>query len=195
MSTGSRHADPTDRDAMVETLLEGFRHDPLMALMLPSPEAGRADDERLRRMMENEVDRHLPAGHSYIVDERAVALWTPPGIDAPDEEFSALVTELAGEERMGELIPNFIEMMQWKPPTPHFYLHMIAGRDDARGQGLGSVLLSRVLDVCDAEQTPAYLEASTARSAALYERHGFRELAVIRFTDDVALHPMIRDPA
>ena len=41
------------------------------------------------------------------------------------------------------------------------------------GWGLGAALLRPVLDRCDAEKIPAYLEASSPRNRALYERHGF----------------------
>ena len=36
-----------------------------------------------------------------------------------------------------------------------------------------------ILARCDRERTPAYLESSTERSRALYERHGFRTTKVI----------------
>ena len=72
---------------------------------------------------------------------------------------------------------------------------MIGARSDARGQGLGSLLLEHVHAVCDREGIPAYLEASTPRSAALYARHGYEELDVIEFTPGVVLRPMLRPPA
>jgi len=192
----ARHAIPAQNETLVRVLTEAFLGDPLMALMFPDADnEGLADHPRLDRMMQEEVARHLPLGHAYIVDDLGAALWTPPGIDAPSDDFVALVDELAGSAVMEELMPDFIEMMQWKPAEPHFYLHMIGAADNARGKGLGSLLLSRVLDICDRDGTPAYLEASTARSEALYARHGFETLATVHFTDTVALRPMLRPPA
>lgn len=192
----ARHAVPAQHDTLVRVLTEAFRNDPMMALMFPDPtDPARADRPRLERMMQEEVDRHLPLGHSYIVDELGASLWTPPGIDAPSDDFVAIVDELAGSDHMATLLPQFIEMMQWKPNEPHFYLHMIGAADNARGQGLGSLMLARVLETCDREGAPAYLEASTARSEALYARHGFETLATVRFSDDCALRPMLRTPA
>jgi GNAT superfamily N-acetyltransferase len=192
----ARHAVPSQRDTLARVLTEAFLADPMMALLFPDPDdASLSDHPRLEKMMKLEVDRHLSAGHCYIVDDVGAALWTPPGVDAPSEEFVALVDELAGSAHMETLLPDFIEMMQWKPDEPHFYLHMIGAADNARGMGLGTLMLRRVLDVCDRENTPAYLEASTARSAELYARHGFEELAAVHFTDTVALRPMLRLPA
>ena len=37
-----------------------------------------------------------------------------------------------------------------------------------------------ILARCDRERIPAYLESSTERSRALYERHGFSTTEVIR---------------
>jgi len=192
----ARHALPSQRETLVRVITEAFRSDPVMALLVPDPDDPHlAEFPRLEKMTELEVDRHLPLGHTYIVDDLGAALWTPPGVDAPSEEFVALVDELAGPAHMETLLPDFIELMQWKPDEPHFYLHMIGAADNARGKGLGSLMLRRVLDICDNEGVPAYLEASTARSAALYARHGFEELAVVNFADDVALRPMLRTPA
>lgn len=192
----ARHAVPAERETLVDILTEAFGADPMMALLVPdADDPARADPVRLRTLMEVEVDRHLPAGHSYIVDSLGAALWTPPGIDAPSDDFVAVVNELAGEEHMATLMDDFIEMIQWKPAEPHFYLHMIGAADNARGKGLGTLMLRRVLDVCDREGVPAYLEASTARSEALYARHGFETLATVHFTDTTALRPMLRRPA
>ena len=41
-----------------------------------------------------------------------------------------------------------------------------------------------VLERADADGMPAYLEATTLRSRALYERHGFRLLDVVHMPDD-----------
>ena len=192
----ARHAVPEQRETLIRVLTEAFADDPMMALMVPdADDPTRADPARLERMMEEEVDRHLPAGHSYIVDDLGAALWTPPGIDAPSDDFVALINELAGADHMATLTDDFIAMMQWKPTEPHFYLHMIGAADNARGKGLGSLMLRRVLDVCDREGVPAYLEASTARSEALYARHGFETLATVHFSDTTALRPMLRLPA
>jgi GNAT superfamily N-acetyltransferase len=44
---------------------------------------------------------------------------------------------------------------------------------EGQGRGLGSRLIVPVLRRCDRESMPAFLEASTERNGALYERHGF----------------------
>jgi ribosomal protein S18 acetylase RimI-like enzyme len=56
---------------------------------------------------------------------------------------------------------------------PHWYLAMMGVDPQWQGRGIGSKLMRPALETLDAEGTPAYLEASTPRSRALYERHGF----------------------
>ena len=145
--------------------------------------------------MAAEVDSHVRHGHTYLIDDRAAALWTPPGIHADNSQLIEQFAAHGDDQLLETAFPLFIEMAEWRPDEPHFYLHLIGARDATRGRGLGSVLLRRVLDICDAENTPAYLEASTLRSAALYERHGFAQIARIDFAPGVALHPMLRTPA
>jgi GNAT superfamily N-acetyltransferase len=56
---------------------------------------------------------------------------------------------------------------------PHYYLPFLGVDPPWQGRGLGGALLAPVLQRCDRESVPAYLEASTARNRALYERHAF----------------------
>ena len=44
---------------------------------------------------------------------------------------------------------------------------------NAQGRGVGSALLKHTLAPLDASGTVAYLECSTERNVALYQRHGF----------------------
>jgi ribosomal protein S18 acetylase RimI-like enzyme len=67
-----------------------------------------------------------------------------------------------------------LRMESRHPRNPcHWYLAIMGVDPRCQGRGLGSKLMRPVLETLDAEGTPAYLEASTLRSRALYERHGF----------------------
>jgi GNAT superfamily N-acetyltransferase len=62
----------------------------------------------------------------------------------------------------------------------------------AQGGGLGSSLLRFALALCDRDGLPAYLEASTARSRALYARHGFEEIGDIQVGSSPRVWAMLR---
>lgn len=50
---------------------------------------------------------------------------------------------------------------------------MIGVSPKHQGEGIGEALIRGVLERCDREGTPAYLEASSVRGRGLYERLGF----------------------
>jgi RimJ/RimL family protein N-acetyltransferase len=78
---------------------------------------------------------------------------------------------------------------------PHYYIRYVGVATRFQGQGLGTALLRPTLDRCDGEGFPAYLEASTERSAALYERLGFVHLGELRLPGGPPFWPMRRPPA
>ena len=190
----ARHALPADRDAAIETLADAFSTDPVFTLLF-DPAQARVEHELMVDAMAIAYDCFVVNGHAYVLDERGAALWTPPGLRTDTDAMSAFFGEHSIPERMEEALPGFIEMGECHPDEPHFYLQFVAARSGARGQGVGTQLLERVLRICDAEALPAYLEASTPRSAALYERHGFERLTTITLAEGVSLVPMLRPPA
>jgi ribosomal protein S18 acetylase RimI-like enzyme len=59
------------------------------------------------------------------------------------------------------------------PREPHYYLAFIGVDPEWQGRGLGAAVMAPVLERCDEQGASAFLEASTPRNRALYERHGF----------------------
>ena len=79
---------------------------------------------------------------------------------------------------------------------PHWYLAIMGVDPQWQGRGIGSKLMRPALEVLDAEGMPAYLEASTPRSRALYERHGFAVTGEFNLpSGGPTLWQMWRDPA
>jgi len=61
-------------------------------------------------------------------------------------------------------------------PTPHWYLLAIGVDPLLQCKGIGSALLQTVLVEADQTGHPCYLESTSERNIAFYERHGFRVL-------------------
>lgn len=79
---------------------------------------------------------------------------------------------------------------------PHFYLRIVGVRTALQGKGVGSALMQPTLQRADSAGLPAYIEASTERSAALYERLGFVHIDVLELPDGgPPLWRMRRPPA
>jgi L-amino acid N-acyltransferase YncA len=66
---------------------------------------------------------------------------------------------------------------------PHFYVRTVGVRTALQGQGLGSALMQPTLKRADSAGLPAYIEASSERSASLYERLGFLHLGMFELPD------------
>jgi ribosomal protein S18 acetylase RimI-like enzyme len=78
------------------------------------------------------------------------------------------------------------------PIEPHYYIHCVGVKPALQGQGFGSALMRPALERCDGAGLPAYLEASSERSAALYQRLGFVHVGVLKLVDGPPLWAMRR---
>jgi GNAT superfamily N-acetyltransferase len=82
-------------------------------------------------------------------------------------------------EREGRIIGTAWLFVIEKLPNPvaeperHGYVSSLYVRPECRGSGLGSRLLSTVLETCEAEHCDTVFLWPTARSRSLYLRHGF----------------------
>ena len=69
------------------------------------------------------------------------------------------------------------------------------GTEPARqGEGIGTRLLEPVLETCDADELPAFLESSKESNVAFYTRHGFRVTEEVQLPGGPPVWLMWRDP-
>jgi GNAT superfamily N-acetyltransferase len=170
-----RRATGDELSVAAETLARAFEHDPAWAHLLPD-EASRP--ERLLAFFRAEL-AHLPQGHHvWITEDRCgAAVWAKPG------RWRAPLRTIALEgpamlrvfgRRLGLAARAQARVARLHPRAEsHWYLHYLGVVPERQGRGLGSRLIVPVLRRCDRESMPAFLEASTERNGALYERHGF----------------------
>lgn len=71
------------------------------------------------------------------------------------------------------MIGAFSTIEKVHPTEEHYYLEAMGTHQDHQGTGVGSILMREMLDRCDAEGMPAYLESSNPRNVPFYGRHGF----------------------
>jgi GNAT superfamily N-acetyltransferase len=119
--------------------------------------------------------------HTYTTDDLAgAAVWLPPGYRGPGlidglRQLPAMA-RLAGWRRLrmvGDAVASLEQHRHRHVGAPHFYLSAIGVEPDRQGEGVGTALMQPVLDRCDREGLPAYLETAVARNVLLYERLGF----------------------
>jgi ribosomal protein S18 acetylase RimI-like enzyme len=194
---GVRRATAQDIPALAAMLARAFLDDPVANW------AWRPDALRLRALERFQATRlRQLVGEEEVWtndDLSCAALWAPPG------HWHMSVREVA------QLAPCFLhprlfarmplvalgwELLERGHPhiPPHFYLAVLGTEPAAQGRGLGSAVLSAVLEQCDRDQVGAYLESSKERNIDFYARHGFRVLEEIRLLRGPSMWKMWRDP-
>jgi ribosomal protein S18 acetylase RimI-like enzyme len=191
---------PTLRPATAEdvgrlklALAEAFVDDPVFGWLMPDEDSRLA---RLRRFFDIEL-RHLviPRGRTWTSPALAgAALSLPPGTWHAPPRVALLQAGCFGVRlHRAAGILALMEMRHIR--EPHYYFAYIGVAPHAQGQGLGTTLMSPTLERCDREGLPAYLEASSERNAALYERLGFKTTSELSFAGSPPLRLMSRLPS
>lgn len=186
-----RTATAADVPALAGALARAFHDDPVAEFAHPRP----ATRERRLAWFFTGRLRTLLADELCFCDaeRRGAALWAAPDRwHVPAGEALRLLRLL--NRRAPLLAAGFGRVERLHPREPHFYLAALGVEPAAQGRGLGSRLLQPMLERCDREGVPAYLESSKERNVAFYGRHGFRVTGETRFPLGPTLWLMWRDP-
>jgi GNAT superfamily N-acetyltransferase len=190
-----RRAQRADLDPLCAALARAFDDDPVMAWMFP-------DDgtrlERNERFFKLRVRGLLSRDEVYTTDEHAgAACWAEPGRweMGPIEGFRfALRVAAMTRTRTPVLARGWQVVDNAHPREPHWYLAILGTEPNRQGEGIGSALLQPVLDDCDRNEVPAYLESSKEENLAFYARHGFRVTDELTLPEGPPIWPMWREP-
>jgi ribosomal protein S18 acetylase RimI-like enzyme len=175
-AAGVRSASREDVPRLATALARAFADDPGFSHLLPDPTDRAA---RLEVFFRTELGGFaFDHGHVWTTENVVgVAVWTPPGawrvpVTATLREVPAAMRVF--RRRLPLALRSRLRMEHRHPSEPpHWYLAVMGVDPEWQGRGLGTALMRPVLDQLDAEGMSAYLEASTLRSRALYERNGF----------------------
>lgn len=195
MGVAIRTADESDRELVVRLLDAAFQDDPVSAWVFPGDEYRRTTHHRLMAAFTEIV---LADGRIDVAEDgSACALWLPVPAEAHDPDDDGAQQLRAAVDPDNERVELIGRLTADIHPAgrAHEYLWMIGVQPGRQGEGLGTALIRHVLDRCDREDLPAYLEASSARSRALYERLGFEPArAPLALPDGPTMWPMWREP-
>ncbi|MGW0178387.1 GNAT family N-acetyltransferase [Nocardia sp. NPDC003345] len=173
-----RRAEHGDFDPLVAAMREAAPDEAVTEWMMRDHPAGEFLDIYLPEM----IERGLDGDEIWVagVDDEiwAVSVWQYV------TSAERLLAEAVEARRNAEGMPGVRPLQRWAYASdllarehprrfPHSYLELIATVPRHRGQGAGAAILADRLRACAAAGRPAYLEASTERSARLYTRQGF----------------------
>jgi GNAT superfamily N-acetyltransferase len=167
-----RVAREEDFPAMARVLARAFHTDPLTSWLYPRE---RSRDRHVERSFRVSLRRLAPQGQLYTTTDHAgAALWALPGQWREDLRQSLSMLTL-----IPPLLPRLVRTMRAMtrievahPLQEHYYLSVLGTDPGRRREGIGSALIQPVLELCDAERTPAYLETATEENVGFYARHG-----------------------
>jgi ribosomal protein S18 acetylase RimI-like enzyme len=192
--TNVRHALERDLPDVSLALARAFATDPLWCWALPDSVG---DPSALVGAFDLFARQGLRRGHLYTLPG-AAAVWSPPDVpmfdDADVTAFAAWLLPQTGD-RADQILSGLLELTERHPhEPPHFYLLAIGTEPARQGAGLGSQLLHHVLDRCDEQELPAYLESTNPINIPFYERHGFRIVDKVTMPEGPTFDLMWRDP-
>lgn len=194
-----RQATNADVEGMARTLARAFYEDAVWQWFMPD-DATRVN--RLEHMFAT-FTRSVYLRHGrdcYTTDAyNGAALWAPPW----HEHMSA------GD--ILRILPGWTKAIGWRellrskrgvdsldkvhPHERHYYLPFVGVAPESQGKGLGTALMKPVLEMCDRERIPAYLEATSVDSRRCYERVGFQTRSEERVAGDgPSFFAMWREP-
>ncbi len=185
-----RKATAADLQEITDTLAIAFYDDPVVMWWID-------DDSRRRELLPGffaaVAKSHLAYEETHVVDEGvSAAVWAPPGAE-DDEALPTVLGEVVDEyaERLFKILGLMDEN---HPVESHYYLFLLGTRPEWQGRGLGSALMAPVLQTCDRDGVPAYLEATSERNKQLYLRHGFKVTDELQLPGGPCMWPMWRAP-
>jgi ribosomal protein S18 acetylase RimI-like enzyme len=182
--TSVRPATAADRATVVDALASAFSEDPLFTWL-----TGAGPDRPLGPKMRIVFDAFLKldlsrSDHLVFTDEggTGAAIWKHPTKwrMPPADIVRALPAMLRA---LGTKTPRMIGALsaieKVHPKEEHYYLEALGTQQDMQSKGVGSAVIRHMLDRCDAEGMPAYLESSNPRNVPFYARHGFESTGEI----------------
>jgi GNAT superfamily N-acetyltransferase len=173
-----RPATTADRAMLTDALASAFSEDPLFTWM-----AGAGPNTPLEPKLRIVFDAFLKPDlardeHLVFTDEDGIgaAIWKAPNKwKLPNGDMLRAMPAMlrAFGTKTTRMIGAFNAIEKVHPKEEHYYLEALGTRQGMQSKGVGSAVIGHMLDRCDAEGMPAYLESSNLRNVPFYARHGF----------------------
>ncbi len=181
MSTASsvRLAKPADIADLATSFQRAFHADPFYDWVLPAGPRRAAAFVGFFRLILRQLSDDLQNTFT-TADRSGAAVWLAPGKQRLSwwrqarlvPSFTRVVG-LDGIPRGLRIIAYMDALHERALPEPHYTLSLIGVDPSAQGRGLGRRLLEPIVERCDHERLPMYVDTAQAHNVPFYERFGF----------------------
>ncbi|HVS29627.1 MAG TPA: GNAT family N-acetyltransferase [Solirubrobacteraceae bacterium] len=189
-----RRATSADSETLSDVLARAFFDDPVLEWMY------RGDRARMRggrSFFRRRLDDLLRDEDVFTTEGLAgAAVWAPPDrwhVELAQQLRLTHALALTGT-RLPRVYAGFNLIERKHRSEPHYYLAVLGTDPLLQGRGVGSAVLRPILERCDRDGVPAYLETAKERNIAFYARHGFRVTEQIQLPKGPPMWLMWRDP-
>lgn len=170
-----------------EAMADAFSHDPLWTKIFE----GESDlERRYQACFEVPVRHCLKYGDVYATSENleGVAAFVPHRF--ADMSFWRMLRSgalgcgmrmgITAARRMSDLRVLSADRARIAAERPHMYLLVLGVRTAHHGKGHGGTLLRALIEDCDRQGLPIYLETETEDNVQMYKHFGFQTVKEIR---------------
>ncbi|MEV6325247.1 GNAT family N-acetyltransferase [Nocardia sp. NPDC051787] len=178
MEITTRQASVTDRDALIEAFGAASADEVVTAWVLE----GQQDAGVRTAFVPGLIDRALRDDEIWVAGAGeeiwSISIWqhvTSVQRFADEAAETRTMADQSPGMRVLERVSLLTDLLAREHPRefPHRYLQVIVTVPEHRGKGAGAAILAERLKAASEASVPAFLEASTERSARLYSRSGF----------------------
>lgn len=192
-----------ERPAVIGALTRAFYNDPLFEFFLPNQVH---QTKGALAFMAAALADAEPFGDVWVAraggEVASAAVWLPPA-GYPRSRKRDLMTVVRGFPAFihsgvrafaSVRLLNEVDKVHHEVGTPHYYLAVLGTDPLFRRIGAASAALQPVLERCDEEGLPAYLETQREENLAFYARHGFELQRKLDIRGVPPLWTMLRNP-
>lgn len=188
---------PEDVPVLAEVAARAFEDDPLTDWLRENDKDPLAM-ERQMFMSEYRMSKRFDLIFTDSM-RQGVAVWKPPGVKATFSDRIIQAWMMIGTMKLSlrtlAKIRFLLDIEKVHYKSPHYYLSLLAVAPEMQGKGLGTALMQPVLEICDRDGIPAYLETETESNVRYYSGKGFRVLQEIVTSDGLSrVWTMLREP-
>ncbi|WP_273184889.1 GNAT family N-acetyltransferase [Hyphomonas adhaerens] len=175
LPSGLRNAGPADWRLIGDITGEAFETDPVNLWIFGHTTALKPTFALLAQAI------YLKYGICHLAGEGGATMW----IESQNRQELGLIPTLrllpilmfkGSQGSIFRALKAGKVMDQNHPKDPHLYLFTIGTRKDARGTGLGKLMMAPMKAAADEARLPLYLENSNPMNTGFYQSHGFERM-------------------